>query len=146
MEASMLRATRLAFVLGALSLAIPFSVRAQDNAWPEPPQDNMTACTPQGQRGGAGSSLRVEVRDQFGPYRSDQVVTVSAMNGLPLVTLACSGPVDVFRLTPGSYRVLAFVGDMRSPEVALNVPPSGSRVVLTLQPAPNLTTNSPAVD
>jgi hypothetical protein len=146
METSMLRASRLAFVLGALSLAIPLSVRAQDNARPEPPQDNLIACTPQAQRQGAGAPLRVEVRDQFGPYRSDQVVTVSAMNGLPLVTLACSGPVDVFRLAPGSYRVQASVGDVRSPEVALNVPPSGSRVALTLQPAPNLTTNSPALD
>jgi hypothetical protein len=146
MEVSMLPAIRLAFVLGALSWAMPLSVHAQDNPWLEPAQDNMTACAPQGQREGAGSPLRVQVRDQFGPYRSDQVVTVSAMNGLPLVTLACNGAVDVFRLAPGSYRVQAFVGDVRSPEVALNVPPSGSRVVLTLQPAPNLTTNSPAID
>jgi hypothetical protein len=146
MEASMLRAAHLAFVLGALSLAISLRVHAQENAWPETPQDNMAACTPQGQRQGAGAPLRVEVRDQFGPYRSDQVVTVSAMNGLPLVTLACSGPVDAFRLAPGSYRVQAFVGDVRSPEVALNVPPSGTRVVLNLQPAPNLVTNSPALD
>jgi len=143
MEAFMKRAPfRLVLAFG---LAMPLCAYAQDTS-PEPPQDNMTACTPQAQREGAVSPLGVEVRDEFGPYRSDQVVTVSAMNGMPLVTLTCDGSLDVFRLAPGSYRVQAFVGDLHSPEVALNVPPAGARVVLMLQSPPNRTTNSPAID
>ena len=117
-----------------------------ENIWPEPPQNDVTACTREAHRTGAASSLAVEVRDGFGLYRGDQVVLLSDGSGLPLLTLACDGPSDEFRLLPGSYRVQAFVGDVRSTEIAVNVPPEGARVTLTLQRAPNMTVNSSNVD
>jgi hypothetical protein len=103
------------------------------------PASGIAACEPRGSMKGA--SLSVEVDDEFGPYRSDQVVQVSDLTGKPLLSLACNGPNDLFRLAPGAYRVQAFVGETRSPEVAVNVPSAGARVRLTMQRAPNQPVN-----
>ncbi len=105
---------------------------------PVPPQDNMTACAPasaaEQPRTIEGPALQVEVTDAFGPYRAGETVMVSDANGLPLATLVCEGPWANFRLMPGIYRVMAFIGDKQSNELAVNVPPTGSRVTLKLQP------------
>src|SRR5262249_59985982 len=61
-------------------------------------------------------------------------VMVSDTNGQPLATLICDGPYAHFRLTPGTYRVFAFTGYTQSDEFAVNVPPDGSQVTLTLRP------------
>ena len=97
-----------------------------------PPQDNVTACLPEGAPSGPG--LQVEVQDEFGPYRAGETVMLSDANGLPLASLTCEGPWANFRLAPGTYRVFAFIGDTQSNELAVNVPPSGSQVTLKLQP------------
>ena len=114
--------------------------------WPVPPQNNLAGCSGGGSGPEIGAPLQVQVRDQFGPYRGDQVVTVSDLTGLPLVTLACDGAMDQIRLRPGSYRVQAFVGDVRSPEVAVNVPATGASVALTITPAPNQPFDSLNID
>ena len=119
---------------------------AETGNWPVPPQNNVAGCSGGGSGWDLGAPLQVQVRDQFGPYRGDQVVMVSDLTGLPLVTLACDGPMDQIRLRPGSYRVQAFVGDVRSPEVAVNVPATGASVALTITPAPNQLFNSPNID
>ena len=59
------------------------------------------------------------------------------MNGSPVVTLNCEGAWANFRLEPGRYKVMAFLGPLRSSEVEVDVPPSGTAVTLTLDPAPN---------
>jgi hypothetical protein len=91
----------------------------------------------------ASAPLAIEVTDEYGPYRSDHVVMVSDISGLPLVTLACSGPHDAVVLSPGSYRVMAFVSDVRSEEVTVNVPPAGTSVALKLEPAPGAPPRGP---
>jgi hypothetical protein len=99
-----------------------------------PPQDVVNACAPTAER--PDLALHVEVQDQFGPYRAGETVMVSAMDGLPLVTLNCEGPWANFRLAPGTYRVMAFIGDQHSDEVTVNVPPGGTQVALKLEPPP----------
>jgi hypothetical protein len=118
---------------------------AETGNWPEPPQNNIAGCVGGGSARDVGAPLEVQVRDQFGPYRGDQVVMVSDLTGLPVVTLACDSPVDQIRLRPGSYRVQAFVGDVRSAEVAVNVPARGASVALTIIPAPNQPYDSPNI-
>src|SRR5258705_9309335 len=93
----------------------------------------------------ASSPLTIEVTDEYGPYRSDHVVLVSDSSGWPLVTLACTGPHDVVLLAPGSYRVMAFVYDVRSQELPVNVPPAGMRVALKLERAPGAPPRGPNV-
>jgi hypothetical protein len=115
---------------------------AETGNWPVPPQNTVEGCQGSGSPRDIGAPLEVQVRDQFGPYRGDQVVMISDLAGKPLVTLACDGPLDQFRLQPGSYRVQAFVGNVRSAEVAINVPPGGTSVALTIMPAPNQTFDS----
>jgi len=96
------------------------------------PQDNLTACLPMTALSGPG--LQVEVQDEFGPYRAGETVMVSDASGAPLASLTCEGPWANFRLAPGTYRVFAFIGNTQSNELAVNVPASGSRVMLKLQP------------
>ena len=111
---------------------------AETGNWAEPPQNNLVGCVGRGSAEDLGAPLEVQVRDRYGPYRGEQVVMVSEMNGQPVVTLACNGPTDQFRLRPGAYRVVAFVaGAVRSLEVVVNVPPSGTRVALTMDNEPN---------
>jgi hypothetical protein len=72
---------------------------------------------------------------------------ISEMSGLPVVTLACNGPADQFRLRPGTYRVVAFVvSAVRSPEVVVNVPASGTSVLLTMDDEPNQSFDSRNID
>jgi hypothetical protein len=97
-----------------------------------PPQDSQTACLQASAPEGPG--LQVQVEDEFGPYRAGETVMVSDANGLPLASLTCEGPWPNFRLRPGVYRVMAFIGDTQSNELAVNVPPTGSRITLKLQP------------
>jgi hypothetical protein len=59
------------------------------------------------------------------------------MNGFPLVALNCDGPWANFTLEPGRYKVMAFLGPLRSGEIEVDVPPAGTAVTLTLDPAPN---------
>ena len=111
---------------------------AETGNWAEPPQNNLVGCVGRGSDEDIGAPLEVQVRDRYGPYRGEQVVMISEMSGQPVVTLACNGPADQFRLRPGAYRVVAFVaGAVRSPEVVVNVPPSGTRVALTMDDEPN---------
>ena len=93
----------------------------------------------------ASAPLVVEVSDEYGPYRGDHVVMVSDSSGLPLVTLACTGPHDAVVLAPGSYRVMAFIHDVRSQELVVNVPPNGTSVALKLEPAPGAPPRGPNV-
>jgi len=93
-----------------------------------------TACAPTA--AGTGSGLHVEVQDEYGPYGAGETVMVFDTSGRPVVTLNCEGPWANFQLAPGTYRVMAFIGDQLSPEVAVDVPPSGVSVTLKLQPPP----------
>lgn len=102
---------------------------------PRPPvQDVMSACAPSAD--GVSSGLHVEVRlsGQLGP---GQNVQVSSMNGSPVAAINCEGAWVNFKLEPGRYKVMAFLGPLRSSEVEVDVPPSGTAVTLTLDPAPN---------
>ena len=132
------------FVTAVLTLGLSLAsvtfgpAAAETGNWAEPPQNNLVGCVGRGAPGDIGAPLEVQVRDRYGPYRGEQVVMVSEMSGQPVVTLACNGPADQFRLRPGAYRVVAFVaGAVRSPEVVVNVPASGARVALTMDNEPN---------
>jgi hypothetical protein len=160
MEVSMVRTRSLPFtpdrsraaalMLGALLAAAmmlaPSRAHTQADQQSGSSPNIAAACGPERPAGGAGAPLTVNVHDQFGPYRSEQVTMVSDSNGLPLVTLACDAGVTAFRVAPGSYRVESFVGDVRSQEVAVNVPPEGAGVNLMLVRSPNQPVNSPQVD
>jgi hypothetical protein len=119
-----------ATLLGTLAFAQASAAREP----PVPPQDLVSACAPTA--AASDLALHVEVQDQFGPYRAGETVMVSAIDGLPLVTLNCEGPWANFRLAPGTYRVMAFIGDQHSNEVTVNVPPGGTQVALKLEPPP----------
>jgi hypothetical protein len=120
---------------------------AETENWAAPPQNNLVGCVGRGAANDLGAPLEVQVRDRYGPYRGEQVVMISEMSGQPVVTLACNGPADQFRLHPGAYRVVAFVaGAVRSPEVVVNVPASGTSVALTMDDVPNQSFNTRIVD
>ena len=120
---------------------------AETGNWAEPPQNNLTSCVGGDTASDIGAPLEVQVNDRYGPYRGDQVVMVSEMNGTPVVTLACDGPADQIRLRPGSYRVSAFVaGAVRSPEVVVDVPVRGARIALTMNDEPNQSFDTPNLD
>jgi hypothetical protein len=139
---------RTAVFLGiALCFAGLAPAAAETANWAVPPQNNIDSCFGRGAPGDAGAPLQIQISDRYGPYRGDQVVMVSDMNGMPIATLACNGPADQFRLRPGAYRVVAFVGgSARSPEVVVDVPPSGAAVTLTMQDEPNQSFDSPNLD
>ena len=59
------------------------------------------------------------------------------MSGFPLAAIHCEGPWTNFTLEPGRYKVMAFLGPLRSSEVEIDVTPSGASVTLPLDPAPN---------
>jgi hypothetical protein len=129
-----------------IACGLTASAAAEIGNWPVPPQNTVEGCQGGGSSRDIGAPLTVQVRDEFGPYRGDQVVMISDLTGKPLVTLACDGPTDQFRLQPGSYRVQAFVGNVRSNEVAVNVQASGAAVAVTITPAPNQPFDSPNLD
>ncbi len=108
---------------------------ARNVAVPPPPQDNLAACAQSADE--PHLSLHVEVRGATGQLGPGQNVQVSSMNGFPLVALNCDGPWANFTLEPGRYKVMAFLGPLRSSEIEIDVPPSGTAVTLTLDPAPN---------
>jgi len=108
---------------------------ARNVAVPPPPQDNFGACARSADE--PHLSLHVEVLGPSGQLGPGQNVQVSAMNGFPLVALNCDGPWANFTLEPGRYKVTAFLGPLRSSEIEVEVPPSGTAVTLTLDPAPN---------
>ena len=125
-----------------LALSGAVSASAENGNWAVPPQNNFLGCSGHGSPDDPGVPLQVQVSDRFGPYRSDQVVMVSDMSGMPVATLACDGPAVQFRLHPGSYRVVAFVaGAVRSPETVVNVPETGASINLTMDDVPNRTIN-----
>ena len=132
----------------SISVATCFvgAATAETGNWAVPPQNTIEGCTGASSSRDIGAPLNVQVRDQFGPYRGDQVVMVSDLTGKPLVTFACDGPMDRIQLQPGSYRVQAFIGNVRSNEVAVTVPPSGATIALTITPAPNQPLNSLDID
>jgi len=101
---------------------------------PYPSQNVVTACARTA--GGTGPGLHVEVQDEYGPYSAGETVIVSDTSGRAIVTLNCDGPWVNFQLAPGSYRVMAFIGNQLSSEVAVDVPISGASVMLKLQPPP----------
>lgn len=134
-------ASAAAGIIIALSAAVPAS--AQSGNWAVPPQNNFLGCIGRSSPDDPGVPLQVQVSDQFGPYRSDQVVMVSDMSGMPVATLACDGPAVQFRLHPGSYRVVAFVaGAVRSPETVVDVPDTGALIHLTMADVPHRTINT----
>jgi hypothetical protein len=108
---------------------------ARNVAVPPPPQDNFGACAQSPDE--PHLSLHVEVLGASGQLGPGQNVQVSSMNGFPLVALHCVGPWANFALEPGRYKVMAFLGPLRSSEIEVDVPPSGTAVTLTLDPAPN---------
>ena len=129
------------------STALIGTAAAESGNWPVPPQDNLAGCAGHGAGDDVGAPLEILVSDRYGPYRGDQVVMVSDMNGVPVVTLACDGPVDQIRLRPGTYRVQAFIADAaRSDEILVNVPPSGTSVALLMTDEPNQSFNTPNID
>ena len=122
-------------------------VSAETGNWPAPPQNNLVGCVGRGAADDIGAPLEVRVRDRYGPYRGEQVIMVSEMSGQPVVTLACNGPADQFRLRPGAYRVVAFVaGAVRSPETVVTVPASGTSVSLTMDDVPNQSFDTKNID
>ena len=134
-------ASAVAGMIFALSGVVPAS--AENGNWAVPPQNNFLGCIGHGLPDDPGVPLQVQVSDRYGPYRSDQVVMVSDMSGMPVATLACDGPQVQFRLHPGSYRVVAFVaGAVRSPETVVNVPETGASINLTMDDVPNRTLNT----
>ena len=138
---SIFSVSAVAGIVLALSGAV--SASAENGNWAEPPQNNFLGCIGRGSPDDPGVPLQVQVSDQFGPYRSDQVVMVSDMSSMPVATLACDGPAVQFRLHPGSYRVVAFVaGAVRSPETVVNVPETGASINLTMDDVPNRTLNT----
>jgi hypothetical protein len=102
---------------------------------PPPPQDVFSACAPNAEE--PRLDLHVEVRDAFGLWRAGESVQVSSSIGFPLAAIHCEGPWVNFRLQPGKYRVMAFLGPLRSAEMEIEVAPSGTVVTLMLEPAPN---------
>jgi len=125
----------------AISGAAPAS--AEIGSWAVPPQNNFLGCIGHSSPDDPGVPLQVQVNDQFGPYRSDQVVMVSDLSGMPVATLACNGPAVQFRLHPGSYRVVAFVGRaVRSPETIVDVPETGASINLTMNDIPDRSFNT----
>jgi len=101
---------------------------------PPPLQNNVGVCAQSENE--PYLSLHVEVRlsGQLGP---GQNVQVSSMNGVPVTAINCGGPWVNIALAPGRYKVMAFLGPLRSSEIEVEVPPSGAAVTLTLDPAPN---------
>jgi hypothetical protein len=123
------------------------SAAAEIGNWAVPPQNNFLGCIGRGSPDDPGVPLYVQVNDRYGPYRSDQVVMVSDMSGMPVATLACDGPAVQFRLHPGSYRVVAFVADaVRSPEITVDVPETGASINLTMHDIPNQSFDTPNLD
>lgn len=121
-----------------LALSGAVSASAENGNWAVPPQNNFLGCIGRSSPDDPGVALQVQVSDRYGPYRSDQVVMVSDMSGMPVATLACDGSAVQFRLHPGSYRVVAFVaGAVRSPETVVDVPETGASINLTMQDVPN---------
>jgi hypothetical protein len=108
---------------------------ARSVAVPPPAQSNVGACASREDE--PYLSLHVEVRGPTGQLGPGQGVQVSAMNGFPLVALNCDGPWANFMLEPGKYKVMAFLGPLRSSEIEVEVPPSGTSVTLVLDPARN---------
>lgn len=135
----------VAGIILALSSAVPAS--AEIGNWAVPRQSNFLGCVGRGSPADPGVPLDVQVSDRYGPYRGDQVVMVSDMSGLPIATLACDGPAVQFRLQPGSYRVVAFVGNaVRSPEMLVSVPDTGTSINLTMHDVPNQSFDTPNLD
>jgi hypothetical protein len=95
------------------------------------PQNNITACLPEKAEGEPG--LQIEVTDQFGLWRAGQTIMVSDANGRPFATVTCEGPWTNLRLKPGAYKVFAFLGDLRSGEVAVDIAPGSSQVTMKLE-------------
>ena len=93
------RAVLLSLALG-LAVGVIGAAAAETGSWPVPPQNSFEACVGRGSPSDIGAPLQVQVNDRYGPYRGDQVVMVSDVNGGPVVTLACNGPADQFRLPP----------------------------------------------
>jgi hypothetical protein len=104
-------------------------------AVPPPLQSNLGACAQSADE--PHLSLHVEVLGPSGQLGPGQNIQVSSMNGFPLVALNCDGPWANFTLEPGRYKVMAFLGPLRSGEIEVDVPPAGTAVTLTLDPAPN---------
>jgi hypothetical protein len=130
-----------------LALSGSASASAEIGNWAVPPQNNFLGCIGAGLPDDPGVPLQVQVSDRYGPYRSDQVVMVSDISGMPVATLACNGPAVQFRLHPGSYRVVAFVGNaVRSPETIVDVPETGALINLTMHDVPNQTFDTPNLD
>lgn len=137
-----LAAFAMAGIITGLTGAVP--ALAENGNWAVPPQNNFLGCVGRGSSDDPGVPLQVQVSDRYGPYRSDQVVMVSEMSGMPVATLACDGPAVQFRLHPGSYRVVAFVaGAVRSPETLVNVPETGASINLTMLDVPNQSFDTP---
>jgi len=91
-------------------------------------------CAPTSDEPGLGLHVEVRLSGQLGP---GQNVQVSSMNGVPVAALNCDGPWANFALEPGRYKVMAFLGPLRSSEAEVDVPQSGASVILVLDPAPN---------
>ena len=113
----------------------PPAARAPDAPTP-PPQNADTACMPATAAPSANAALRVEVHDPEGLSSGASTVTVTDMQGKPVVTISCAGPWANFRLAPGHYQVSARIGDRTTQSVALDVPRTGARAVVTFAPEP----------
>jgi len=99
-----------------------------------PVQNVISACAPSADEVPSGLHVEVRLSGQLGP---GQNVQVSSMNGAPVAAINCDGPWAVFTLPPGRYKVMAFLGPLRSSENEVNITASGLSVTLVLDPAPN---------
>ena len=116
----------------------------------EPAQNTELACDPANaslrDSTDVGAALSVEVVDQDGrPFRNSEVVTVSDMSGMGLISLECSNPWAHFVLNPGRYRVSASLGELQSNEAIVDLRPQGANVTLTMQPEPNANLYAPDI-
>ena len=115
----------------------------------EPAQNGEVACnsfskTSRGAMEG-GAQLRVEVMDDGHLFTGGEVVMLSDPNGMPLISLACGGPWASFIVTPGEYRVSAFLGERETDVANVIVRPEGTRISLTFQPEAAPDTGAPNV-
>ena len=99
-----------------------------------PVQNVVSACAPSADEVPSGLHVEVRLSGQLGP---GQNVQVSSMNGSPVAAINCDGPWANFTLPPGRYKVMAFLGLLRSSENEVNITASGLSVTLVLDPAPN---------
>ena len=108
---------------------------------PEPGQNFESACDAsrnaprEPAERGARLSVEVLIIDRRGPFNDGEVVAVSDIQGMPLVSVACAGPWAHFILAPGRYRVATVLGSLQSDTITVNLQSTGAQVTLMMPSA-----------